>query len=88
MIKPVVTLSGQPIPHIGRKVFGDIIYSWTDAAGPKQGHIWGVGVSIPGLGRTITAWPTRMGELECPVWSEEIRDYEEFHTNKMSALEQ
>ena len=32
-------LSGQPIPHIGRKSSGDIINSWTDAAGPKYKHI-------------------------------------------------
>ena len=29
-----------------------------------------------------------MGDLESPVWSEELGGYEEFHTNKMSALEQ
>ena len=29
-----------------------------------------------------------MGELESPVWNEELREYDEFHTNKMSVLEQ
>ena len=81
-------LSGQPIRHIGRKSSGDIIYSWTDAAGPEYGHIRGGGVFIPGLVWTITAWPTWMGDLGSPVWNEELGEYEEFHTNKMSALEQ
>ena len=81
-------LSSQPIPHIGRKSSGDIIYSWTDAACPKYGHVRGVGVSIPGLGWTITSWPTWMGSLESPVWNEERGEFDEFSTNKMSALEQ
>ena len=82
------SLSGEPIPHIGRKSSGDIIYSWTDAAGPKYNHIRGVGVSIPGLGWTVTAWPSWMGDLESPVWNEEKGEFDEFGTNKMSALEQ
>ena len=82
------SLISQPIPHVGLKSSGDIIYSWTDAAGPTAGHVRGVGVSIPGLGWTVTSWPTWMGELESPVWNEETHSYEEFSTNKMSVLEQ
>ena len=81
-------LSGQLILHIGRKLSGDIIYSWTDAAGPKHNHIRGVGVSIPGLGWTVTAWPSWMGDLESPVWNKERGEFDKFSTNKMLALEQ
>ena len=66
----------------------DIIYSGTDASSPAPGHVRGVGVSIPGLGWTITSWPTWMGDLESPLWNNETQCFEEFSTNKMSVLEQ
>ena len=82
------SLHGHPIPHIGLRLSGDIIYSWTDAAGPTPGHLRGVGVAIPGLGWTMTSFPNWMGELASPLWNEEECRYEEFSTNRMSAFEQ
>ena len=81
-------ISGLPIPHINKKSSGNIIYAWTDAAGPTMGHVRGVRVSIPGLGWTIKSWPTWMETFQSPVWDKELKEYEEFHTNKMVMLEE
>ena len=81
-------VEGYPIPKPGPHMSGDLINAWTDAAGPSQNHIRGVGVAIPGYGWTFLSWPTWMEFMNSPVWDSKTNDYLEVHTNRMSMLEE
>ena len=77
-----------PVSKLGPHMSGDLINTWTDAAGPSPNHVRGVGVAIPGYGWTFLSWTTWMEFMSSPIWDQDKDSYMEVHTNKMAMLEE